>query len=302
MAPRVKEFLRSIWGAEVPFLECRLDISKIKDNGDMFDKLKTHLPLSVINSSGTLVLDPRKKKGQDLQYYPLDKNSDFAIFYAGELNQIGVVSLELDMQKLELLKKVLETDFNQFVTCSDISDVKDAYVKRLCYFLIFRKYIQDGCASSKFCDSTRDRILTGLNIFETIAENKNNAYIVAFFMCAAVEELLYLIGRKAKIAIKPDTIGRVLGRLKGEQYLTVQYPTPQNKNLLVYDSFDSSTNIFSTKNPKDKFDCSLVDEVNDIRTSFVHFSTSDPNIPADCLTLIINLGMLLRWCEDNGYL
>lgn len=288
----MKEFLTNPMITKVFQLDLRADFQKVD--------------YEIIKQQFDLKLDNSFLPSQDYYKYKSDKilfQNGCLIIYS---EYFKIISLDKD--KLEELFNKIKSLAG--ITISDITELTETTYLKLIYPFIFSDYL-----NLKSNEDFSERIYEKSNIMlnflkEGLRENDLNFYIGYYILSALVEEIL------AKIAIKEGkslnrgfTIGAHVKDLKGEKYLLTQHDSEGKKEgktrkLKIYHEQLNSENIFVLN--KDKAEgmriISLLDEIADIRTKYVHFSMQEPNNPSDFIVGIINFGQFMRWCENNGYL
>jgi hypothetical protein len=117
------------------------------------------------------------------------------------------------------------------------------------------------------------------------------------------------IAKKENISLdRTYSVSDCIEHLEGKMSLRVKHPDSVKENngekqLIVLSEQNNANKIFSKKDKIiGKKIISLLNELKDIRTKYVHFVSQKPNNPSDNLVGIINFGQFLIWCENNGYL
>lgn len=164
--------------------------------------------------------------------------------------------------------------------------------------------------SEDFSNEFYEKFSMAINLFkEGSRQNKTNFSFSYYIMSSITEELLVRMASKEKIELnKGFSIGSHISTLKGKSYILLNHPNKTKeengkKYLQILNEGNNTKNIFINKD-KDEGNrvVRLLNEFEQIRTKYVHYTQQEPNNPSDCLIGLINLGQFLMWCGDHEYL
>lgn len=298
----VNEYLANPDSSKINYMEVRIDFESIKleKNAEILDILK---------------IDFQKlKQDEDIfeEYYSYE---DKRFIYIKETELIIakvkdiLIAISLNEEAIkELHKKIEGSELKKYIVLSEIQELKNSPLSMLLYPFLLDKFISD---KNNYTIEVYDKLILSLNAFKNaLKENNQLYYYMSFILLSSLlEELFLYIAKKENISLdKTYSISDCIDHLEGKMSLKVKHPdsvkeSNGEKQLVVLSEQNNANKIFTKKDKIiGKRIISLLNEIKDIRTKYVHFVSQKPNNPSDNLIGIINLGQFLIWCENNGYL
>ena len=216
-----------------------------------------------------------------------------------------------EKEKLDEIRKSLQfTEVKTYITLMDVDSLLDKDCINVIYSFNLLEYLNSR-VSVDFSNEFYEKFAMAINLFKLgFKQNKLNFYFSYYIMSSILEELLVRIARKEKINLNSGfSIGSHISTLKGKSYLILAHMNKVKeeggkKYLQIFSEESNTKNVFITNKNKDEGNriLNLLDEFEQIRTKYVHYTSQEANNPSDCLIGMINLGQFLIWCEENEYI
>lgn len=289
----MKSFLKNPMVSKAFLLKLRIDFKNVD-----YALLKSELNIELDDSF----------KPSDKYYGYQSKRLyfNFPFLIISETDYFYLICLEKN--KLEEIRQKISGRFNG-LTLSDIEAVTDLTILKTIYPFIFEEYITSK-SKEQFSNKLYEKISIFLNSFKLgLRGNELYFYVSYYVLSSTVEELLAKIAIKEKIQLRRGfSIGCHLDTLKGQKFLVTRHNDDCKekdgcKKLdVLYEQINSNNVFMKADKNEGRRITQLLEEIEDIRTKYVHFTIQEPNNHSDVIVGIVNFGQFLMWCEDNGYL
>jgi hypothetical protein len=296
----IKEYLKNPKITKLFYSEFRFDLEAIKSEDE--DK--------ILNEFG-------------INYLYLTTNQDFLekfylyedkkIFYNEKLKILIIYTkenflvLSLNKKTLEeLIKNVEDSKLNKFIIKSEIKTLENhSFLFELPYPFFLEEFIK---SKETLTTDFYDKLSMVINAFKRGLKNNGGLkhYFSYILMCSLLEELFAIISNKEEVILNGNyNIANCIRKFMEERWLIISYPRNKDsqEDLKILSKEINNKKIFCKNNHEEGLKIKkLLDELNNIRKKYIHFTSQKPNNPSDNLIGLINFGQFLIWCEENEYL